>query len=100
MERGDTYRIGEINFYINGCNPKSGVIGRSSHLELERGITKSTFHRKIVMADQRIAERLQSREDIVPVQELDITNLVEAPRRPRLSRPPGLEISNRLDHIA
>ena len=52
------------------------------------------------MADQRIAERLQSREDIVPVQELDITNLVEAPRRPRLSRPPGLEISNRLDHIA
>lgn len=28
VERGDTYRIGEINFYINGCNPKSGVIGK------------------------------------------------------------------------
>ena len=47
------------NFLVNDCYPREGIIDQQTIIEVEVGFTKEVFQRKQVLADQRIAERLQ-----------------------------------------
>ena len=62
VEKGETIKIDNLEFFINDCRPKMGIVDMQSIIEVELGFTRELFHRKQVLADKRIAERLQQRE--------------------------------------
>jgi hypothetical protein len=59
LEKGETIKIAEHEFFINECQPRTGIVDESSIIEVEIGFTQETFQKKQVLADQRYAERLQ-----------------------------------------
>ena len=58
IERGDKYKIGDLELYVNGCHPKNGVVSKLSIIDIDNGISRSKFESKIMIADQRIAQQL------------------------------------------
>ena len=59
IEKGETLLICDKEFFVNDCFPREGIMSAQSQMELEIGFTKEVFQRKQVLADQRIASRLQ-----------------------------------------
>jgi hypothetical protein len=47
---------------VNDCKPKCGLVDKQTLIELEIGFTREVFKKKQVLADQRLAEKFQSRE--------------------------------------
>lgn len=62
VEKGETLIIANREFFVNDCWPKSGIVDRQTHIELEVGFTREVFHKKQILADQRFAERIQSHD--------------------------------------
>ena len=59
LEKGETIKIAGHEFFINECQPRTGIVDQTSVIEVEIGFTAETFQKKQVLADQRYAERLQ-----------------------------------------
>ena len=59
IEKGETIKIAGHEFFINECQPRTGIVDETSTIEVEIGFTQETFLKKQVLADQRYAERLQ-----------------------------------------
>lgn len=62
VEKGETIKIDNLEFFINDCRPKMGIVDMQTIVEVEMGFTRELFNKKQVLADKRIAERLQQRE--------------------------------------
>ena len=62
LEKGETLIIAGREFFVNECQPRSGIVDASTILQVEIGFTQETFQKKQVLADQRFAEKLQSSE--------------------------------------
>ena len=58
VEKGETILINNMEFFVNDCKPKSGIIDATTSLEIEVGFTSDVFKKKQILADQRFAERL------------------------------------------
>lgn len=58
VEKGETLKIAGREFFVNECQPRSGIVDISTLLEVEIGFTMETFQKKQVLADQRYAEKL------------------------------------------
>ena len=56
--------IGKQEFFVNDCRPKCGIVDKQTILELEVGFTKEVFKKKQVLADQRFAEKIQTRDHV------------------------------------
>ena len=62
VEKGETIKIDNQEFFVNDCKPKNGIVDKHTQIELEVGFTLETFKKKQVIADQRLAEKFQTRE--------------------------------------
>jgi hypothetical protein len=62
VERGETLMIEDQEFFINDCRPKYGIVDKQTLFEIEVGFTQEVFKKKQVLADQRFAERIHTRE--------------------------------------
>lgn len=62
VEKGETILIGKQEFFVNDCRPKCGIVDKQTIIELEVGFTREVFKKKQVLADQRFAEKIQSRD--------------------------------------
>ena len=60
IEKGEMLLICNNEFFVNDCYPRDGLIAAHTVIEIEIGFTKEVFQRKQILADQRIASRLQS----------------------------------------
>lgn len=54
--------IDNQTFFLNDCRPKSGIVDKHTIIELEVGFTQEVFNKKQVLADQRFAEKIQTRD--------------------------------------
>jgi len=61
VERGETLKIDNQEFFLNDCRPKSGIVDKQTIIELEVGFTQEIFKKKQVLADQRFAEKISVR---------------------------------------
>jgi hypothetical protein len=43
VEKGETILINNMEFFVNDCKPKAGIIDASTQLEIEVGFTKEVF---------------------------------------------------------
>jgi len=43
VEKGETILINNMEFFVNDCMPKAGIIDASTQLEIEVGFTKEVF---------------------------------------------------------
>lgn len=51
VERGETIKIDDQEFFINDCRPKAGIVDKQTIIELEIGFTHEVFKKKQVLAD-------------------------------------------------
>lgn len=62
VEKGETIMIDDQEFFVNDCKPKMGIVDKQTQIEIEVGFTQEMFKKKQVLADQRFAEKIQSRD--------------------------------------
>lgn len=62
VERGETLKIDNQEFFLNDCRPKCGIVDKHTIIEMEVGFTQEVFKKKQVLADQRFAEKIHTRE--------------------------------------
>lgn len=43
LEKGETIKIAGHEFFINECQPRTGIVDESSIIEVEIGFTQETF---------------------------------------------------------
>lgn len=60
LEKGETLKIAGKEFFINDCQPRTGIINKETIINVELGFQQEVFQRKQVLADQRLAEKLQN----------------------------------------
>ena len=46
VERGETLKIDNQEFFINDCKPKHGIVDKQTIIELEVGFTQDVFRKK------------------------------------------------------
>ena len=64
VEKGETIIIDNQEFFVNDCRPKGGIVDKQTIIDLEVGFTREVFKKKQVLADQRFAEKIQTRDGI------------------------------------
>lgn len=62
VEKGETIMIDRQEFFVNDCRPKCGIVDKQTIIELEVGFTMEVFKKKQVLADQRFAEKIHTRD--------------------------------------
>lgn len=58
VEKGEGIQIDNLEFFVNDCRPKMGIVDMQTIIEVEVGFTRELFNKKQVLADKRIAERM------------------------------------------
>ena len=66
VERGETLKIDNQEFFLNDCRPKFGIVDKHTIIEMEVGFTQEVFKKKQVLADQRFAEKIHTRDITAP----------------------------------
>ena len=51
LEKGETIQIRQQEFFVNDCQPWSGLIEEDTLIELETGFTYENFKQKQIVAD-------------------------------------------------
>ena len=46
IEKGETIKIAEHEFFINECQPRTGIVDETTTIEVEIGFTQETFQKK------------------------------------------------------